>query len=143
MLFVIHTNLHCVSSWFLCCYLSMCLIYVKLTIGVLTFGVRMLVLLRCYSGCCLSLSVSCCFPLFLPPTPILLQGELVDNIEHHVTTSADAVIIAKDQLIIAEEYKDKARKVIYYQHYHIFPHATNINTRLSYHYLNRSKACFY
>ncbi|XP_023712474.1 syntaxin-1A isoform X2 [Cryptotermes secundus] len=38
------------------------------------------------------------------------QGELVDRIEHHVASSGDAVVSAREKLIIAEDYQHKARK---------------------------------
>lgn len=38
------------------------------------------------------------------------QGELVDNIEHHVQQSQNQVLVAKEELVIAEEYQTKARK---------------------------------
>jgi len=42
------------------------------------------------------------------------QGELIDRIEYNVTNTADAVITAKDELKIAEDYQSKARsKKIY------------------------------
>ncbi|XP_021927509.1 syntaxin isoform X5 [Zootermopsis nevadensis] len=38
------------------------------------------------------------------------QGELVDRIEYHVASSGDAVVAARGNLIIAEDYRHKARK---------------------------------
>lgn len=42
----------------------------------------------------------------------IAQGELVDRIEHHVASSGDAVVAARGNLIIAEDYRHKARKVM-------------------------------
>lgn len=38
------------------------------------------------------------------------QGELVDNIEHHVAESQYQIVNAKEEMVIAEEYQSKARK---------------------------------
>uniref|UniRef100_A0A8D8TYB9 Syntaxin-1A n=1 Tax=Cacopsylla melanoneura TaxID=428564 RepID=A0A8D8TYB9_9HEMI len=38
------------------------------------------------------------------------QGELIDNIEFHVTSAKDQVTTARGELVIAEEYQTKARK---------------------------------
>jgi len=40
------------------------------------------------------------------------QGELVDRIEHHVASSGDAVVSARGNLILAEDYQHRARKVM-------------------------------
>ncbi|XP_075221119.1 syntaxin 1A isoform X2 [Lycorma delicatula] len=38
------------------------------------------------------------------------QGELVDSIEHHVTSTGEVIMSAKDELILAEGYQKQARE---------------------------------
>lgn len=45
------------------------------------------------------------------------QGELVDNIEHHVQSTVDYVEKGHLELVQAEKYQSKARKVFFYSTY--------------------------
>lgn len=56
-----------------------------------------------------SLTTHSCLLLF--HSQYLLQGELVDRVEYHVTQSLDYVEQARGQLTIAQDYQSKARKV--------------------------------
>lgn len=44
---------------------------------------------------------------------VKIQGELVDNIVHHVTATSDYVNAGHLELIQAEEYQSRARKVFF------------------------------
>lgn len=44
---------------------------------------------------------------------VKIQGELVDNIVHHVTATSDFVNAGHLELIQAEEYQSRARKVFF------------------------------
>lgn len=43
-----------------------------------------------------------------------VQGELIDNVEHHVETSRNYVIEGRQELKQAEKYQSKARKVFFF-----------------------------
>lgn len=42
------------------------------------------------------------------------QGELVDNVEHHVQSTVDYVEKGHLELVQAEKYQSKARKVFFF-----------------------------